>query len=724
MKLNLLIRDLRRRKVFRGAGFYLLGAWAVLQVADVIAEPAGLPLWSLTALLYLCVIGFPVAMFLSWRYEWSDEGLVRTRPVTADETGDPALKPLDYFTLAAMVAVIGVVSWQFIPGLREQAIEEQAQVEAALEALENSIAVLPFDFLSDDPGQAYIADGLSDTVMHMLSKVKGLTVTARTSAFYFKGKDMPAGVMARELNVAHLLEGSVQQAGSRLRIIARLIEATSGTELWSANYDREMSDLFEVQDEIATAVMTAMQSQIMADDRERLAREYHPDLAAYEQVVRGRTELAKGTVQSMQNAETHFQRAIELDPDYAWAYVNLVQTWYALGPATGLSRPDNLKRIRNVVDKALELDPTSGEAWDERGKLLVTDKAFAEAEKVNLRAIELAPSYASARIGRGHVLMFKGDNTGYLEQVRIAADLDPTSTDVQQSFATALWANARAEEAISVLKRNLRRHPEVPSNYSSIADYLLQMGRAGEAMRYSLAHRRLDPANMSAWFNYCIQLGSVWDEEGGIACLQEFITANPDHIDARKWLAGGTKNYEEALRLSEDHVKAEPNSWYRKLQYAYYASLLQRWTLVEKIIESGFPQLTTEQPQVNDFMIWPARLLAQALLESEKTEEAQRLLKAAMATIETMRLKQSAGFTTGVEDAQVLVLMGRYEEGLNRLEDAIDSGWQYMSGLAFRDTNFYAVRDTPRCKALQKRMDDIMAEERDYFETHKDEPLI
>jgi TolB-like protein/Flp pilus assembly protein TadD len=590
--------------------------------------------------------------------------------------------------------------------------------------LQNSIAVLPFAFLSDDPSQAYIADGLSDTVMHMLSKVSGLSVTARTSAFYFKDKDFPASVIAKELNVAHLLEGSVQKAGSRVRIIASLIEAASGRELWSDSYDRELEDLFVVQDEIAGAVMSAMQANIMADDIERATGEYRPDMQAYEQLILGRAELAKGTVEAMQRAEQHFQRAIELDPGYAWAHVNLAQTWHELGQATGVNRQENLARISALVDKALELDPGSGEAWDERAKLQVASKAFDQAEQSNLRALELAPSYAPARVGRGHILMFKGDNEGYLEQLRIAADLDPTDVKIQRSLASALWANARAEEAIVVLKENLRLHPGVPGNYSALRSYLQQMGRSGEALRYNLAQRRLDPDNLGTWFGHCLELANINDREGGIRCLEAFLQADPDHLDAQKWLAGIKGDYEGALQLAELHAKAEPSSWYRKLQWAYYATLLSDWELTRSILEPAFPQLLEESPQLNDFLIWPARMLAQAWLETGAEARAGQLLQATLDTLERMRIRQSAGFTTGVEDAQVYALMGEPELALERLEEAIDSGWQYMAEGSFLDSNFNALRDDPRFVRLQQRIERILAEERAYFEANKDQPLF
>lgn len=724
MKLNLLIRNLRRRKVFRGAGFYLLGAWAVLQVADVIAEPAGLPPWSLTALLYLCILLFPVAIFLSWRYEWSDDGLVRTLPGELEKAYDPGLKRLDYAIFIALILAIGSAAWQLLPGLRQQAVEQQAQVERAAEDYANSIAVLPFAYLSAEPSQSYLADGISDTVMQMLSKVEGLSVTARTSAFFYKDKRVPLTDIARELNVAHLLEGSIQMVGPRVRVIARLIEAASGNEMWSQTFDREVSDIFEVQDEIATTVMTAMHNEIMEDQQQAVTEQYRPTLPAYEQVVIGRIELFKNTVESMQKAETHFKRAIELDPGYAWAYVNLVHAWEDLGPATGVSMVDNLARIRPIVEQAIELDPTSGQAWDEMAKLAVNEKEWQAAEEYNLRAIELAPSYASARLGRGNFLLMQGDTEAYLQQARIAAQLDPASSRIQISLAAALWENARSEEAIAVLKKNLRTHPSVPENYSRISHYLLKLGQAGEAMRYSFVRLQLDPDNLYLRFGWCEHLVQLWDFEGARSCLESYLRDDPDHSDALKLMAFYRGDMQEVLRLCEEDVLQQPNSWYRKLQWAWYASMDQRWAGVKETLASAFPQLMTDEPRIDQFSIWPARMLGQALLETGQTEEANRILDAALEALERMRLVQGGGWTAGTEDALIYAIRGDRELALQRLEEAIDTGWRSYTHDTFMDANFMALQDDPEFIALKERMAGIMEQDRAYFELHKAEPLF
>ncbi|MCH5378242.1 MAG: hypothetical protein JJ992_30160, partial [Planctomycetes bacterium] len=233
-----MLLELRRRRVFRGIGFYLVGAWTLLQVAEVVAEPAGLPGWTLTALLYVAVVCFPLAVWVAWRYELTDHGLVRTRAATAAETeADYSLKPSDYVIFVALLSIVVVVAWQGLSGIRSDANEAQMAVdqaaEAEREAIENSVAVLPFSDLSQNADQGFLGDGIADTVLHVLSQVKGLTVSARTSSFAFRNRDLTVEEISRELGVEHVLEGSVQRAGDQIRVIARLIDARNSREILS-----------------------------------------------------------------------------------------------------------------------------------------------------------------------------------------------------------------------------------------------------------------------------------------------------------------------------------------------------------------------------------------------------------------------------------------------------------------------------------------------------------
>ncbi len=435
------LRELRRRHVFRNAGFYLVGAWVVLQVADVIAEPAGLPAWTMTALLYLIIAVFPLAVYIGWRYDFTDRGIVRTESATNSEieNTDLSLNTSDYLILAAFVLVTGAVIYQLLPGIQQQATKDQQIVTVQPDILPNSIAVLPFADISQDKDQQYLGDGISDTVMHVLSRVKGLTVTARTSSFAFKDQNLNVRDIANVLRVANVLEGSVQKDENEVRIIARLIEASSGTELWSGYFDRELAGIFEIQDEIAREVVAALKIALFDEDKKNLENRYQPNLESYEQLILGRAELDRSTTKSMKAAREHFEKAIELDPNFAEPYVDLADIYRipAMNPGLGLAESAAIRRT--YVEKAMDLDPMSAAAHTGLGYILRDEGKQQESTESFQRATEIDPNHANAYAGLGSNAFRRGDMQESLEFHKKAVELDPQQNDFQLFLANAYW---------------------------------------------------------------------------------------------------------------------------------------------------------------------------------------------------------------------------------------------------------------------------------------------
>lgn len=720
------LMELRRRHVFRGIGYYLVGAWTLLQVAEVIVEPAGLPAWTLSALLYLAVIGFPLAVWVAWRYELTDHGLVRTRPATAaDSEADYSLKPSDYVIFTALLAVIAAIAWQGLSSIRSDAEQTRVQAEQAAEAereaVENSVAVLPFADLSQNTDQAYLAEGLSDTVLHVLSQVKGLTVTARTSSFAYRDRGMTTAEIAGELGVANILEGSVQRADDQMRVIARLIDARTSRELWSGNFDREVKEIFAVQDEIAREVVAAMQLTVLEDDRERIELEYQPDLAAYEQYVIGRRELDTATIDSLKSAERRFEKAIEIDPDYALAYVALAKTYRWQGSAGERSLAEFRALERPLIEKALDLDPTLAEAWNARAMLQAEDKEFEKAAQSIQKALELNPNSADAWSGYWNFLLLMNRQEEALAAIRKAVELDPESSEYQTSLAEQLFRLSRAEEAIFVLRENIRRHPESPSGYIMLARYLNQVGRPGEAMWYLQSMRRRDPENPAVQFNVCQQHWQLWDLAEAAACQEDYLQVNPDDREGQMWMAVFREDYEEYTRIAELKVAEYPNLWYPKMQLAEGLSLLGEWERIVEVVTSAFPDLMEPDPQINDWNQWGARRLAGALLKTGEETQALVLIDASLEWFERSRKLQAGGWMAGTEDALLHALRGEDERALDILERAINRDWMFYAQAVLFDSALKHLQDDPRYLTLVDRLRQNMARERAWYEEHKDD---
>jgi len=322
-----LFTELKRRNVFRMAALYAVAGWLIMQVAEVLMGLAGLPLWTGQALLAVLAIGFPIALIFSWFYELTPEGLSLEKEVKAHEsithvTGQ-RINHLVISLLCAGLVVFAIDKWW----LREAV--EPADAHAPV-AYTNSVAVLAFEDLSPDGDQGWFSDGLTEEIINSLAQLPELKVTARTSAFHFKGLDLPIPQVAATLGVAHVVEGSVRRAGERMRVTAQLIKADDGFHLWSETYDRPTDDVFAVQEDIAVNIASALDIYLDEERREKMFQTGTRNVQAYEAYLRGaqihyewhgqRKPQVQSEPASLWEAQRWFERALDYDPEFAEAY--------------------------------------------------------------------------------------------------------------------------------------------------------------------------------------------------------------------------------------------------------------------------------------------------------------------------------------------------------------------------------------------------------------------
>ena len=343
-----------------------------------------------------------------------------------------------------------------------------------------SIAVLPFVNMSVDREQEYFCDGLAEELINALSKTEDLKVAARTSAFSFKGKDVKVSEIGQALNVGAVLEGSVRKAGKRLRIIVQLINASDGYHLWSERYDRQMEDVFEIQDEITLAIVEALKVKLLGAERAALLKRHTENTEAYHLYLKGRyywnkrTELKKGL--------GYFQQAIELDPNYALSYVGLADSYNLLAGHSGLSPKENFPRAKAAALKALELDGKLAEAHASLGFVMYRfDWDWLGAEREFKRALKMNPSYATASHWYGEFLALMGRFGESIAKMTKAQELDPLSlpinTDLGQSFFFARQYNQAEEQ----FHRTLEIDPNFVRAHVLLGDCYEQMLRYDEA---------------------------------------------------------------------------------------------------------------------------------------------------------------------------------------------------------------------------------------------------
>lgn len=325
----------------------------------------------------------------------------------------------------------------------------------------HSIAVLPFSNLSTDPENEFFSDGLTEEILTQLSKISALKVISRTSVMQYKGTTKNLRAIAQELGVATVLEGSVRKAGQRVRITAQLIDANTDGHLWAQTYDRELSDIFEVQSDVAEKIAEALQAQIKPAEEESIKRHPTENMAAFEAYLQGRVALGKRTEEPLRRAITCFETAIEKDPRYALAYTGLADAYIAMSLFEYLPSKEAFPKAIEAAEKALQIDPSLAEAHASLGLAKFQfswDWKTAESELK--RAISLNPNYAPGHHFFADYLKGMGRFSEALEQILIAQSLDPLSVAISSGVGHVLYLSREYDQAIAAYRRTLALDPQ------------------------------------------------------------------------------------------------------------------------------------------------------------------------------------------------------------------------------------------------------------------------
>jgi TolB-like protein/Tfp pilus assembly protein PilF len=488
------LSELKRRKVLRVGAAYIVTGWLVIQVVETILPAFGFGDSIVRYVTILLAVGLVPVLILSWAFELTPEGLKKDEDVARPASFSPRTgKTLDRVIMVALA--LGVAYFtvdKFVLSPQREAAEteqvatriEQAREAGRTQALiesfgDRSIAVLPFVNMSPDPDQEYFSDGISEELLNLLAGIPELRVISRTSAFAFKGKDINLVDVAERLDVAHILEGSVRKSGDRLRITAQLIEARTDTHLWSETYDRDMGDIFAIQDDIAAVVVDRLKLELLGD--EPSSRNVDP--RAYELVLRARPLHRSGNAERLEEAVELYQQALVIDPDYAVAWDELAITYDNMTTLGVLPVDEGVLLARRANERALELDPDfvpslANLAWIE----LYYDNDPAAAARYLERAQALDPDN-TATLGVAAVLL------NSLGRVRDALRInqwilarDPLRTSVRHNTSVMLFLVGRFDDAIASWRELLRQQPDGYGTHYFIGLSLLYQERIDAAL--------------------------------------------------------------------------------------------------------------------------------------------------------------------------------------------------------------------------------------------------
>lgn len=493
-------QELKRRNVIRVAFAYIVTAWLLLQVADLVLNNVGAPDWVFPTILMVIGLGFVPAVLFSWAYEITPEGIKREKDVDRSQsvTAVTAHK-LDRAIIVILLLAVAYFSYDKLsdgPDPDEAAVTEVAPAPVATTAPavqaaatsdgKSSIAVLPFVNMSSDVEQEYFSDGISEELLNLLAKIREFRVAGRTSSFAFKGQNDDLREIGRSLGVDNILEGSVRKSGDRVRITAQLVKVDDGYHLWSETYDRELHDIFAVQDEIAGAVVKELQVTLLGDRPQHdSSSALMENTDAYNAYLQGLFYYNKRGPDNYDTANGYFETAVALAPDSALAWAALGRSSSDYAGQTSEDPAAAIARAREATAKALELDDTLPEAYMALSSILSSwDWDWQGAEAATRRALELRPGDVRARSQLGGLLSIYGRAEEALEVFEEARQQEPLDKSLQLNIASELFNLARYTEAERVMASLLERDPSGSLNNAYMGFILDEQGRSEEAVRF------------------------------------------------------------------------------------------------------------------------------------------------------------------------------------------------------------------------------------------------
>ncbi|HQX94376.1 MAG TPA: hypothetical protein PLI00_13235 [Pseudomonadota bacterium] len=479
------IAELNRRNVVRTGLLYLVASWLLLQVADVLFGALELPPWSVRLVLGILILGFPLTLIFSWVYELTPEGLKREHEVerNASITAATARK-LNVLIVVLLLAATGLlVANRFLPGAAPADVAATAApgaipaTDAGAKAGEPSIAVLPFVNMSGDPENEYFSDGLSEELLNVLARMPGLRVIARTSSFAFKGEKTDIATVAAKLAVAHVLEGSVRKAGGRVRITAQLIRAADSSHLWSDTYDRDVADIFAVQDEIAREVAGELKLRLLPAQIAGAELGGTRNVEAHDLYLRAAAIIPTvGMREGLDQRLAYADQALALDPDFAKAHVARAEVLRILTTNGWMPPAQGYAAARAALARALELAPDLAEAYTERSRINLVTLDWAAAAADSARAMALNPGNVIVQIDHANHRFAMGHRDEAIAAARVAVSLDPVGIRSRSFLGMLLRYDRQYAESERILSALIAEAPKLGNVHYELGQIALSTG--------------------------------------------------------------------------------------------------------------------------------------------------------------------------------------------------------------------------------------------------------
>jgi TolB-like protein/Tfp pilus assembly protein PilF len=725
-----ILAELKRRNVFRIAIAYGIASWVILQVADLVLENLAAPEWIMRVIMLALLIGLPIALTFAWAFAWTPEGLKREDDVDLDQTMPRSSgHKLEFAVIGLLVLALSYFVYdKFVSTI------EPPEVAAGSRVVEpvtyqvrdlRSIAVLPFTNNGDSEEDIFFAEGIHGDLLTSLAKISSLKVISRTSVMHYSRGEKSVPQIAEELGVATILEGGIQRSGDQVRINVQLIDATNDEYLWAENYDREFSaeNLFAIQSEISLKIAEALEATLSDRENESLSVTPTESLEAYGEFVLGRTAIVMRTVESLTTARSHFEKAIEIDPDYALAYVGLADSLDLLSTYGDVDRQALMEPRQQAIDRALELDPISGEAFTSLAALRTDQARDDEAEQYYIKAIELSPGYVTANHWYSFLLNRRGRFEESLLFIRKAMELDPMAPILTSQYSRVLWNLGRVEAANAAILEGVKKDPLFPNHYTNMATNLREMGRMGESMQWLMAYQKLDSTPAFGLITLCKRYLDFDNEQMAEQCFEEaevkYPAASvgsrvelwqyrgrfPEALEEAKLLKGRFPNPFAVITMGWNHLNNH--------NYDQVLSIIQENR--SGLLEGTFDTLG----DANDLSF--AVLAGYALYKKGETGLANELLNLALSYMAGTHRIRGEGYSE--TDVIIHVLRGDKVKAIDALRDAIADGWR-DNWWRLRYPFYDVMEDEPEWQLLVSELEADIAGQWQWYLDHKDDPLF
>ena len=700
------IAECNRRHVFRVAALYIVGAWAVLQVADLAFEAWDIPSSKLRFVWICAALGLPIALIFGWRFDIIAGHIVPTQD--DGHSGDVTLHRTDYLILSAFSLV--VIAMVFGLGREITSIHEpQPSPLETQQYNPGSIAVLPFMDTSDATAPSdVLAVGIQDDLLTRLSKIGSLKVISRTSAGRYRGTKLSIPEIGAELGVGKILEGGVQRVGDQIRINVQLIDTLTDKHIWAETYDRRYTanSIFELQTEIVETITEQLQANLTPNETQKIASMPTRNLAAYTVYLKGKNLAGIETIESLNAAIEEFNKAVDMDPEFALAYVGLADAYLTLDVNFfgGLTLEESLRFAEPPLTRALEIDPELGQAYATLGLLRQQQYDFDAAEAAYKKAIELQPNYSRVfgSYGRLRLLQDRQDEAG--DFFRDALELDPYSAAAVFQYARYLDTAGDFDAAMDHYLLVAAIEPEHAFTYVYIAAlHYLVYGQVDESLVWYQKAAQNDSQSPSLQSSQVVSYLELDDTISAQYWVEKAKELGPDTFWAM-WASMLLNLYtdQEALSLQDARHMLEvyPQNWGALKVLRNHDMRADRHQVARDRYARAFRELVEpEIPEVNTYNYMPAVDLVPLLIKLGEQTRADDILQQSIELIQTMPRLGVNGYW--VTDVHIYALQNRPEQALNALRQAIDAGWRLLTWFFLEiDPNVDSLRDLPRFTEL------------------------